>query len=211
MAHHLAALVTAAETADAVTVDQRTEIVDLILKIWRARRTLPGDVPAHDLDMVFAALDMLGDDRPWRFSRLQKYADDLDAARAAAVPLVVKAVLLERTTRQAVLALIWLACEDAASRNEEWLVTAASAMAPLEDELAATTQSVRRRLRDFLGDEPFSGLDTEQKPKIDSIVLGGRLRAMAETLTGLANELDGDTSTSAATNQDAQHGPSTEG
>ena len=53
MAHHLAALVTAAESDRDITVEQRTEIVDTILKVWATRRSFPGEVPAVELDMVF--------------------------------------------------------------------------------------------------------------------------------------------------------------
>lgn len=194
MAHHLAALVSAADAADGVTAEQRVEIVDTILKVWGARRTFPGQVPGYELDLVFVALDMLGDNRPWRFSRLQEYASELDAAHSAEVPLVATAITLERLTRQTVLALVWLACQDAASRNEEWLVAAAAAMAPLEDELTATTRSVHRRLRDFIGDEPFNGVDAEEKAEVKTSALALGLRAMADVLTGLADELDGTTS-----------------
>lgn len=194
MAHHLAALVAAADAADDVTVEQRMEIVETILKVWGARRKFPGQVPGYELDLVFFALDMLGDDRPWRFSRLQEYAGGLEAAESAEAPLVIKAVSLERLTRQAVLALVWLACKDAASRNEEWLAAAAAAMAPLEDELMADTRRVHRRLREFIGDEPFNGLDAKEKAEAKTSVLAHGLRSMAAELSGLADELDSTTS-----------------
>lgn len=193
MAHHLAALVAAADAAVDVTVEQRMEIVETILKVWGARRKIPGQGPGYELDLVFSALDMLGDDRPWRFSRLQEYAGELNAAERAETPLVVKAVSLERLTRQAVLALVWLACQDAASRNEDWLVAVADAMAPLEDELTATTRRVQRSLREFIGDAPFHGLDAEEKTEVNTSVLALGLRAMADELSGLADELDGKT------------------
>lgn len=196
MAHHLAALIAAADGADDVTIEQRMEIVETILKVWGARRKLPGQVPAYELDLVFSALDMLGDDRPWRFSRLREYADGLNAAAQAEASLIIKAVSLERLTRQAVLALVWLACQEAASRNEEWLVAAATAMAPLEDELTATTRRVHRRLREFIGDGPFYGLEAEEKSADNTSVLAQGLRAMADELSVLADELDGETSPS---------------
>ncbi|PYI37916.1 hypothetical protein CVS30_12665 [Arthrobacter psychrolactophilus] len=196
MAHHLAALVSAADAADGVTVEQRVEIIETILKVWGARRKLPGQVPGYELDQVYIALDMLGDDRPWRFSRLQSYAAGLDAAKDARAPLAATAVTLERLTRQTVLALVWRACQDAASRNEEWLVAAAAAMAPLKDELSANTRSVHRRLRDLVGDEAFDGADYEEKTELSTSNLALRLRTMADQLHGLADELDGMTSPS---------------
>ncbi|GAB3821938.1 hypothetical protein GCM10028799_34740 [Kribbella italica] len=190
MAHHLAALVTAADGADEIAVEQRVEIVKTILMVWGARRRLPGDPPAHELDMVLSALDVLGDDRPWKFSRLQKYADGLDTAEAAGVPLVVKAASLERLTRQAVLALFWLACQEAASHNEDWLVTVTAAVAPLEDELTSTTRRVHRRLREFIDAEQLSGADADKEAGIDTSVLALGLRAMGAELVAIADELE---------------------
>ena len=193
MAHHLAALVAAVDAADEVTVEQRIEVVETILGVWGARRRLPGEIPAYELDLVFSALDMLGDDRPWRFSRLQEYAGGLNVAEEAEVPLVVMAVSLERLTRQAVLALVWLATQDAASRNEEWLEAVSAAMAPMEDELASSTSRVRRRLRDLVGDEPFYGMDAEEKVSVKTDVLALGLRAMSEELASLADQVEGKT------------------
>lgn len=93
--------------------------------------------------------------------------------------MVLKAISLERLTRQAVLALVWLATQDAVARNEEWLEAASAAMAPTEDELASITRRVRRRLRDFLGDEPFHGVDAEDtvsvKPEGTAARIGDRV------------------------------------
>lgn len=191
MAHHLAALVTAVDAAEEVTVEQRMEIVETILKVWGARRTFPAAVPAYEIDLVLCALDMLGDDRPWRFSRLQEYADGLGAAEEAEAPLILKAISLERLTRQAVLALVWLATQDAVARNADWLEAASAAMAPMEDELASSTRRVRRRLRDFVGDEPFDGVDAEDENSVKSDVLVLALRAMSEELVSLADQLEG--------------------
>jgi len=190
MAHHLAALVTAADATGEVTAEQRMEIIETILKVWGARRTIPGAVPAYELDLVFSALDMLGDDRPWRFSRLQEYAGGLDVAEEAEAPLVLKAISLQRLTRQAVLALVWLATQDALARNEDWLEAASAAMAPLEDELASNTRQIRRRLRDLVGDEPFYGVDAEDKASVKPDVLVQGLRAMSEELASLADQLE---------------------
>lgn len=194
MAHHLAALVSAVDGADEIAVEQRVEIVKTILMVWGARRTFPGGTPGYKLDKVLSALDLLGDDRPWKFSRLEKYADELDAANAAGVPLVVKAVSLERLMRQTILALFWQACQEAAARNEDWLVTVTAAVAPLEDELTSTTQRVHRRLREFIDAEQLSGADANQKPGVDPSVLALGLRAMAAELVAIADKLDTGTS-----------------
>jgi hypothetical protein len=195
MAHHLAALVTAAEGEVGATVEQRTEIVDTILRVWAARRSFPGEVPAFELDLVFAALDMLGDDRPWRFSRLQNFAGNLRSAEDAEVPLVVTAINLERLTRQALLVLIWRACQDAVAKNEPWLEAAEAVGGEIEDELVASTRRVRRRLVDLTADEPWNPDVPGEKDKPEAHVLTLGLRAMSEQLALLANELDGDIAT----------------
>jgi hypothetical protein len=117
-------------------------------------------------------------------------------AEEAEAPLVLKAISLERLTRQAVLALVWLATQDAAARNEEWLAAASAAIVPLEDELASSTSRVRRRLRDLVGEEPFYGVDAEDKVSVKSEVLVLGLRAMSKELASLADQLERESSQS---------------
>lgn len=198
MAHHLAALIAAAETVDEITVEQRIEIVDLILKVWSARRSFPGEVPAYELDLVFSALDMLGDDRPWRFSRLQHLAGNLSAANVAEVPMVVKAVSLERLTRQAILVLLWRAFEDAIARNESWLKTAEAARGSIADELASNTRRVGRHLLDLASDEPWDPDSPAAEDKVETTALTMALRVMSQQLAELADQLDRDSATGSA-------------
>src|SRR4051812_3334958 len=69
MGHHLAALVAAAQDDAFTTGPQRQEIVDLILKVWSHRHTSGGRAPLEEFASVFAGLERLGDERPWRFLR----------------------------------------------------------------------------------------------------------------------------------------------
>lgn len=188
MAHHLATLVITADGADEITIEQRTEIVKTILMVWSARRTFPGPVPAYETDTVLSALDVLGDGRSWKFSRLEQYSGALDAADAAGVPLVVKASALEQLTRKAVLALCWMAFQSAAAHNEDWLVAATAAMAPAEDKLTSTTRRVRQRLRELSDTEALTDSDTDGTPVADVHVLVEDLRAMAAELVAVADE-----------------------
>jgi hypothetical protein len=190
MAHHLAALVVAADAED-VTVEQRAEIVDTILKVWAARRTFPGEVPGYQLDLVFSTLDILGDDRPWRFSRLRNLegisTDD------AEIPLAVMAVNLERLTREALIALIWRACQDAIANEDHWLEAAKALNDLIEDELSTSTRSISRRLLDLTGEVNWDP-DGPNEKTVKTEVVTRRLRAMSSELIALADELDGDKS-----------------
>ncbi len=105
--------------------------------------------------------------------------------------MVLKALLLEQLTRRAVLALVWLAIQDAASRHEEWLSVATAAMAPMEDELASITGGVKQRLREFVDDEPFYGVDAEDKVSVKTGDLASALRTMSEELASLADQVEG--------------------
>jgi hypothetical protein len=187
MAHHLAALVVAAEDEN-VTLKQRTEIVDTILKVWAARKTYPGEVPAYQLDLVFSALDMLGDDRPWRFSRLRN-VEGL-ATDDAEIPLAVMAVNLERLTRETLLALIWLACQDAIANEAHWLEAAEALGESIEDELATSTRRISRRLLDLTGDVEWNPESQDDEKTVKTAVITRRLRAMSVELITLADELE---------------------
>lgn len=189
MAHHLAALVVAAEDENA-TIEQRTEIVDTILKVWAARKSYPGEVPAYELDLVFSALDMLGDDRPWRFSRL-RHVEGL-ATDDAEIPLAVMAVNLERLTREALVVLIWRACQDAIAKEAHWLEAAESLAESIEDDLATNTRRISRRLLDLQGDQEWSPESLDEEKAVKIAVLARRLRAMSAELINIADGLERD-------------------
>lgn len=194
MSHHLAALVVAAESQDdSVTVEQHIEIVDLILKVWVSRRSSPGDAPAYEIDRVFSALDLLGDDTPWRFSRLQDLARSLQMAADAEVPLIVKAANLETLTRKALLILIWRAFQEAIAKNEVWLATADAIAAETEDELVSSTRRVSRMLAELGGGAPWNPAAEVAEDKVATGDIARRLRGKAEELILLADELDGGT------------------
>ena len=102
-----------------------------------------------------------------------------------------KAINLERLTRQALLILIWRACQEAIAKNEPWLQAVEAASGQVEDELVSSTRRISRRLIDLTGDEPWNPDapgEEKDKPTTDVLALG--LRAMSEQLALVADELD---------------------
>lgn len=190
MAYHLAELVTAAES-DA-TVEQQSQIVDTILRIWTHRQYLRPP-PMGDFTSVLAALDRLGDTSPWAYSRLSLETLLPDSAADAA--LVNTAVELERLTRETLLRLIWLAAQDASDATEAWLTLSDQIEETLESRVSSTLR--RRRLATDKSEE--AGLEFDGDPADDSVAIEARhvsdeahadnLRAMARLLNRLAEQL----------------------
>lgn len=198
MAHHLAELVTAAEDETATTLDQRIQIVETVLRLWMNRRSLPGKVPGYDLDRVFAALDRLGDERPWRYVRLPFDPDP----HVRQLPLVAAAAELERLVRGSVITLILLAHNEARESASEWLEASNALNADIEGELASVSRRIDRQLRlyrsatpDEDGDtadaEPDGSLrPTEEDDQLSDTNHARRLREMADLLNTIAAALD---------------------
>jgi hypothetical protein len=145
MAHHLAELVVAAQDETTTTVKQRQQIVETILKVWTHRRYYPGRAPLEEFSSVFLALDRLGDDSPWKFSRLFNADTQMPDPSISGLPLVATAAELERLTRETLLRLIWLAVQDAKEKNQEWLEAADKIASNVESELTTTLLRLRRR------------------------------------------------------------------
>lgn len=196
MAYHLAELVTAAEDEAATTVDQRIQIVETILRLWRNRGILPGEVPGYELEAVFAALDRLGDDRPWRYVRLPV---DPDAA-VAQQPLAATAANLERLVRHTVVTLILLAYREAQLSAAEWL-EASKALNVDSGDLWSVSKEIDRRLRRLTSLSPNLGWHTEDdatassRKQSDDDQLSDhshsrRLREMAVLLNQIAAALE---------------------
>lgn len=146
MAHHLAELVVAAQDNATITVEQRQQIVDMILKVWTHRRYFPGRGPLEEFSSVFVALDRLGDDGPWKFSRLFNTDTEMPDARISGLPLVATATELERLTRETLVHLLWLAAQDAKEQNQEWLDAADKIASNLESEVATRLSRLHRRV-----------------------------------------------------------------
>ncbi len=212
MAYHLAELISAAQDeAAAVTVEQRQQIVDTILKVWANRNRYPRP-PMENYASVFEALDRLGDDRPWRFSGLFDYFDEGPAETIADLPLVTTAVELERLTRETLIVLIWRAAQSARDTNERWLTIADQLVS--NEESVVTTTLRRLREQDRTADPRTSMTDaadnTEEsgftedaaalfaQKTVDSDYpltvenQRNRLHAMADILTRLADSLTED-------------------
>ena len=205
MAHHLAALLTAAE-AETTLPEERRSIVDLILKVWAHRRSIPQRPPLDEFTDVLTALDRLGDDRPWRF--LNPF--DLDVAlpdpNDDAPPFVQTALELERVAREAVIHLLWLAAEDAKDKNQAWLAVADAVNTTLESDVAGFLRRLHVRIAqryrssaraviaaDHAVVEDGDGPDHEEnRTEVKSEVgeHGERLRQLAEQLLILADVVD---------------------
>jgi hypothetical protein len=190
MAHHLAALVSAAQ--DEATVEQRLEIVDTILRIWTVHQHLPSP-PLAEFAAVIAGLERLGTTNPWAFWRLG--VPDSLHADGNGKSLVSAALELEKLTRETLLRLIWLAARDATERNQDWLrladqigptigteVASALRMLQLDIDLEATTQDESADLE--------VAADPEKSDEVSNLRHATRLRSMATLLTGLADSLD---------------------
>lgn len=208
MAHHLAELITAAEDETTTTVEQRIQIVDTILKLWMKRRSLPGKFPGYEFERVFAALDRLGDERPWRFARLHLDTEELPDPETTEPPLVATAADLERIVRETVITLMVVAHNEALQGASEWVEASSALNTDIEGELASVSSRIRCRLREYQGlpaDDDFDPNDDELEgsptpaeldDQLSDYNHSRRLRNMADLLNRVADALYPDTSTS---------------
>jgi hypothetical protein len=151
MAHHLAELVQAAHDDAATTIEQRQQIIETILNIWSHRSDYPRPAPLEEFDSILAALDRLGDDSPWRFSRLFGLATKTPELSTCGLPLVTTAAELERLTRETLLSLIWLAAQEAKEKNQDWLEVADKIVSNLESDVTTALERLQRRVARSLG------------------------------------------------------------
>ncbi|GAA1754707.1 hypothetical protein [Aeromicrobium alkaliterrae] len=189
MAHHLSELIVAAESDTSTTVEQRATIVTTILEIWAARRTAPGAVSGVVLDHVFVALDRLGDERPWHFSRLRGL-DGLPTSEHEA-PLVAIAVGLERLSRETATALLWRAINDGIAQDAPWIEAVGAVGEQLEHDLLSATRSVRHRLRLLAVEEDAPDTDQAGQNAGNAEVVA-RLERMSRVLSDLATAMEKD-------------------
>ncbi len=148
MAHHLAELIVAAQNDATTTVEQRQQIVETILKVWAHRHHYPGRAPLDEFSSVLIALNRLGDDRTWKFSRLFDTDTEVPVpdSDTSGMPLLATAAELERLTRETLIRLIWLAARDARDKNQEWLQAADKVASNLESDVTTTLWQLRRRI-----------------------------------------------------------------
>lgn len=210
MSHHLAELVTAAENPG-TSVQQRQEIVETILKIWTHRYYYPGAGPLSEFSGVLTALDRLGDERTWRFSRLP-----FDVGATGPVPdaegatLVETAADLERLCRETLILLLWRAAHDAEEEAKDWLPVADKLASNLESDASAVLRRLRMRLERRLGHadnaagsaesdsdtdaddpDPDAVEDPSELDPLSSLNNSKRLRDMASLLNQIADRLAG--------------------
>jgi hypothetical protein len=169
MAHHLAEMITAAEDDSTVTLDQRQQVIEMILKIWSYRQHFPEGSPLEGYAAVFDALGRLSDDTPWRLRQL--LGDDGLDSSAKALPLVAAAVELERLTQDTVVSLICLAAEDAQESNDAWLELADKVTSNVESRVTRDLQRLRRRRGAHppsKADQPDEEIGTESATELSS-------------------------------------------
>jgi hypothetical protein len=208
MAHHLAELITAAEDETVTTVEQRLQIVDAILNLWMNRRSLPGKFPGYEFEKIFAALDRLGDERPWRYARLHLDTEEFPDPETTQPSLVATAADLERIVRETVITLMVVAHNEAAESASEWVEASSAINIELEGELASVSTRIHRQLREYQGlkaEEDSDPADGEPEGSPTPVELDDqlsdynharRLREMADLLEKVASALYPEPSTS---------------
>lgn len=185
MAHHLAELIHSAEhDADP---SQSQEIVEIILRIWSLRHHLPRP-PLEDFDPVIAALERLGDPRPWAFSRLGLQPPKAEDGRVSA--LAAAALALDRTARHGVLRLLLLAAHEASVENEEWLAFAREIEPTLESDVGSALERIHAVILHAQGADDVDGEDghgaEDERTRYDAHAK--QLRATAALLNGIADK-----------------------
>lgn len=184
MAHHLAELVIAAQDETTTTVEQRQRIVATILKVWSHRRAYPSRAPLDDFSNVFAALERLGDDSPWKFLRPFDAHIEMLEPSTVGLPLVSTAAELERLTRETTIRLIWLAIRDAKEKNREWLELADKVASNIESEVTTALERlyrlVARQRLDAEEDDPRNVIDIPSETRDDGAAGGAE---------GVANDI----------------------
>jgi hypothetical protein len=201
MAHHLVELVTLAEHGSAITVDQRQEIVDLILKVWAHRRYYSGDDLLNEYSAILVVLERLGDDAPWKFLRLFDGHEGPDPGGASPASLRA-AIGLADVARDTVIGLLWLATKDAEHNNEGLLAVADEISLTMESAVTRRLKRLRRMtsMRRRLPTEDVEHSDVEVEPPDLSLVddeminndLADRLRRTADELNRIADEIVSD-------------------
>jgi hypothetical protein len=191
MAFHLAELVSADQHEP--TVEQRLQIVDIVLRIWTLRHHLPVP-PLEEFASVLAALERLGESSPWAFSRLGFRYDSFGDGWA----LASLAQELEQLTRETLVRLLWLSAHKASEQNEDWLALADEIGGSLESGILSSLSRLRSELETAGAGE--SELDIDSPEQTVPPVSHGRhhisdqrhatkLRLMAKRLNDLADEL----------------------
>lgn len=169
MAHHIAELIQRAESSsEATRLSAEGDAREAILQLWRHRASLPGrGRPFSSFEPVFAGLERLGEDKPWRFSRIFDAGHE-PGQEAVEVNMFLKAALaLETDVREIVVAAIAMAADAAEEADDGWL-TAARAISETE-EVSAVRQlaQLKRRLRPPNPDDQFTHESLELDEALD--------------------------------------------
>jgi hypothetical protein len=148
MAQYIAELIHRFETSPNEIRDEvESETRDAILEIWAHRATFPKYArPYSSFDYVFAGLERLGEDQPWRFSRILG-PEALPNEGAVEANLFLKAALdIEREVREVIVTTVALA-SGVAQEEEPWLALARQVAEAEEVSAIRQLARLRRRLR----------------------------------------------------------------
>lgn len=161
MAIHLGALIQKARIEPDPESPEHVEIVELILRIWSRRFRMPGGGPTAAYALVLAGLERLGDETPWRFSRLSSVIGEADVSSLSGSGLLDAAASLEQLTRRTMIRLFWLASQEANEGSKDVIALADKVKENVESHASATLDRLvisarRRRL------EPRAVLDEEE-------------------------------------------------
>lgn len=178
MAHHIADLIQRAESSsEATRLSAEGDAREAILQLWRHRASLPGrGRPFSSFERVFAGLERLGEDEPWRFSRIFDTGDEPGQEEIEANVFLKAALALETDVREIVIAVVAMAADAAEQADDGWL-TAARAMADTEEVSAARQLAqLMRRLRHQHPDEQFTPEGLELDEALDRSDMGSSSR-----------------------------------
>lgn len=145
MRHHLAHLIEDAGEDGNLTPEQRIEVVELILRIWGARRSLPQPTPGYATDNVMRALDRLGDESP----RIAAYGvrsmpEDPSAPGATLAELAVR---VDKLAQLAITILLSAALEQATEQDADWIEADTLLGTANDADFGRLAHRVDRRLR----------------------------------------------------------------
>lgn len=124
MAHHLADLITKAETAEGERANEsRQQAVDLILRLWEHRSTLPSrHRPMASFEPVMSALAKLSEPHePWRHSGIFEPGQEPDETDLASVALLRHTLQIEAGLLELIHDVVAYATRVAENKERNWI------------------------------------------------------------------------------------------
>jgi len=187
MAHHIAELIEAAETAEAEDRPNKLkQCADTILKIWEHRNQLPnGKRPFQDFDPIFRALESLDPtDKTPRYFRSMRMAVEKTEQNTETKKWIEIADGLDYSAKTLIRYCLAQASQTALDKSEEWVALAENA--ELEDDFDLPVIRFINEESNLLNtDEPD---DSERKLLEDRIERLEGFKEMAESFASLLRQ-----------------------